>query len=417
MSGEVGFGLWLRKRRLERRLTQGELADLAGLSRRWLVEIEAGRSEAKFSDVLRLVGALDADLGEVPGVSQARTTAAAASKLSHQEAEEAKRRDLLAGAVGLAGMVMVDWERIVAATVAPLVEDSALDSLETITDSYARLWKTAPPRALLRGLHAHLGTLTTLLPAAQGHRLQALTADTAVLAGYLAFQAEDRGQATGYWDMAQQLSAEIGGETQARALIAASAVHSTVAYGGVLTPSRTPLDLLEAAEARAGAGTSRLVRAWALARRAEERAALGDAGGADRDLEAADGCLQEQTTCAETIVGPRNSGQLDGFRGSCDVLLGRYGEAIASLRRSLDGMPASMVAWRSVVHADLGAALAGLGEVEEACTVLSAALRLATVAGAPEHVHRVHGVRHRLHVHAAEPSVRRLDEELLAVSC
>jgi len=55
MAGETDFGLWLRKRRLERELTQRELADLSGLSRRWLVEIEASRAEPTLSAALRLI--------------------------------------------------------------------------------------------------------------------------------------------------------------------------------------------------------------------------------------------------------------------------------------------------------------------------------------------------------------------------
>ena len=62
MERDNEFGLWLRKRRLERKLTQRELAELADLSRRWLVEIEANRAEPTFSAALRVCGLATASL-------------------------------------------------------------------------------------------------------------------------------------------------------------------------------------------------------------------------------------------------------------------------------------------------------------------------------------------------------------------
>jgi transcriptional regulator with XRE-family HTH domain len=66
------LGLWIRQRRLERGLAQHVLAQRAGLSRRWLVDVENGHLQPKFADLLRLVEVLGADLTEVPGVRRSR---------------------------------------------------------------------------------------------------------------------------------------------------------------------------------------------------------------------------------------------------------------------------------------------------------------------------------------------------------
>jgi transcriptional regulator with XRE-family HTH domain len=367
--------------------------------------------------------------GQAPRPPQRRWLAAAlgipveqlpgAGKLAREDKAETERREFARLAtLGVVGAMLpgaVDWERIAAlGRDTPPVDSRALDELEAIGASLGRLWKISPPAALLPAVHAHLGTLGNLAPA--GTRSQALAADVASLAGYLAFQLEERGRASAYWSLARRLARDIGGETESRALIGASALHSTVADGGVLTPSRTALALLDAAEASAGPRASRLLRAWVLARRAEEHAALGDGYAADADLAAAGGCLRDPQPCADCIIGPRESSQLAGFQGSCAVLLGRYEDAAGVLRASLDTMPAGMVAWRSVVSADMGAALAGMNEVDAAADALSVALDLAAEAGAPEHARRVRGVRQRhLSRFADVPAVRHLDERLISV--
>src|SRR5215471_13480266 len=88
------LGLWIRRRRLERGLTQRVLAELAGLSSRWLVDIENGHHLPSFADLLRLVDVLDADLAEAPGVRRSRA-APGARKLAAEEGAETKRREFL----------------------------------------------------------------------------------------------------------------------------------------------------------------------------------------------------------------------------------------------------------------------------------------------------------------------------------
>ncbi|WP_166345820.1 helix-turn-helix domain-containing protein [Phytoactinopolyspora limicola] len=52
------LGLYIRDRRLASGLTQSELAHLAGVSRRWLVAFEAGKSSAQLDLALQTLNAL-----------------------------------------------------------------------------------------------------------------------------------------------------------------------------------------------------------------------------------------------------------------------------------------------------------------------------------------------------------------------
>src|SRR4030088_3321637 len=137
MGEETNLGLWLRKRRLERGLTQRELADLSDLSRRWLVEIEAGRAQPSLSAALRLIAALGADLSEVPGVPQARTRSGAVTRKLSSEEAEARRRELLLGSWALlVGPSVVDLERVACmATVAtgPSFDAASVREAEAVT--------------------------------------------------------------------------------------------------------------------------------------------------------------------------------------------------------------------------------------------------------------------------------------------
>lgn len=62
-STPSGLGVIVREARRERGLTQAELASRAGVSVRWLVALEAGKSErAELGKILATIGALDLQL-------------------------------------------------------------------------------------------------------------------------------------------------------------------------------------------------------------------------------------------------------------------------------------------------------------------------------------------------------------------
>src|SRR5687768_5321038 len=60
------FGEAVRNRRLELDLSQSELADRVGVSRKWIIDVEHGKPSVAMRLVLRLLDALDLDLSVDP---------------------------------------------------------------------------------------------------------------------------------------------------------------------------------------------------------------------------------------------------------------------------------------------------------------------------------------------------------------
>jgi y4mF family transcriptional regulator len=60
------LGLVVRQARQDRRQTQAELAAAAGVSRRWLSDIESGKAAAEFGLILRTLDALEVGLDAFP---------------------------------------------------------------------------------------------------------------------------------------------------------------------------------------------------------------------------------------------------------------------------------------------------------------------------------------------------------------
>lgn len=56
------LGARVRERRLELRLTQGELADVSSVSLRFVSELERGKATAQYAGIQRVLAALGLDL-------------------------------------------------------------------------------------------------------------------------------------------------------------------------------------------------------------------------------------------------------------------------------------------------------------------------------------------------------------------
>ncbi|MEP9384232.1 helix-turn-helix domain-containing protein [Nocardioides cheoyonin] len=59
------FGAVIRAERKERRLTQVQLAEQAGVSRAWLARFETGHPAASIEPIFRVLAALELDLSTV----------------------------------------------------------------------------------------------------------------------------------------------------------------------------------------------------------------------------------------------------------------------------------------------------------------------------------------------------------------
>lgn len=87
----ASFGARLRKIRLERNLTQLELADAAGMQPSAITHFEAARRKPGYDSILGLARALDVSIDMLLGVSSQRTTFRNEQLLSTKERKDVQR--------------------------------------------------------------------------------------------------------------------------------------------------------------------------------------------------------------------------------------------------------------------------------------------------------------------------------------
>jgi HTH-type transcriptional regulator/antitoxin HipB len=341
------LGLWIRQRRLERGLKQHVLAERAGLSRRWLVDVENGRLQPKFADVLRLVDVLGADLTQAPGVRRSRADPNV-RKLPAEEGAEANRREFLGWITAAMGSAaIVDFERLAS----QVIDAAWLRDAEVVSMGLAGQKEAVEAAVLLPAVLGHLASLESMLPASAE-----LTARTALLAG----------------DLLLGYRAPIGTRTRQRlgeayrCFVVAESLGSPAVVARSMNSRATLYDqrgdlslalaLQEEAVRLGGCGTDML--AGLLARRAELQAKGGNDSPAMRDLESAERALNGP--CEWWCRNPRSTVELAAYRGAVLSSLGRHQEAAEALTWVLARMDPSMVMWRATVAADRGAALAQL---------------------------------------------------------
>ncbi len=401
------LGVILRQAREKRGLSQVSAAQLAGLSEGWLYKVENGKADPLLGNLLKLSSVLGRDLAELLSASQRRVTdGAATGKLETEEPGDTRRRTFL-------GYLLAAGD---AAMLAELGDRLYVAEMTRVSDTLMTSWYTTTPRSLLGVVTGHLSALQVLLPGPPDLRteLASTTGRVALLRGHVFIKLHRTGQAYADLAVAETLAREAG-DNGLRALILAirSGMFSPVSLGARDGDSTRALAELDEAARCAEPAAPPLLLVLIHARRAEERAAVGDKVGAQRDLEQVENALSRASAQSESFFGPRNSVELGAVRGFILTLLGQHDDAVDVLGATLTEMDPSLLAWRAAVLADQGAALAQQAEVEEACARLHRALDLAEQGSAADHVHRVVGVR-RFHLtaHDSHPAVRQLDDRL-----
>jgi hypothetical protein len=341
-------------------------------------------------------------------------------RLLHERVSaDVSRLEFLQSRTALAGPLLVDGERLrFVLNGRARVDGALLDSLEQVTRELARQWHLVPPEVLLPAARRHLQALSELRLRAHSpaldRRLQALSAEAAALVGWEVWLAGDRTTCDAYYALARELADDAGHGRVTGFVLVARSFPSSVLFGGPAGRGGRILELLDEAVA-VSAGASPHLRAFALLRRAEERAAWAGAGAAAR--------ARSDVDAAEALLGPggaRPGGFFDyldhervlGTRGTCAGLLGEDREAVRVLSGVIAATPPALAAERSVLLTDLAAAHARTGEVEHACELLGRSVSLGHRSDV-NRTQRIHGVRRTLLERWADlPAVRRLDEQL-----
>ena len=122
--------------------------------------------------------------------------------------EDMRRRSFLQGLGPVTGVAVTSalepWQRLSAALHQPRrIDRQTVSELEHITISLEGLESQVSPRSLLGPVAGHLNTLATLLQGAlkpsMQRQLSSIAGETAGLAGWLAFDMEDRRAAAAYF--------------------------------------------------------------------------------------------------------------------------------------------------------------------------------------------------------------------------
>jgi hypothetical protein len=300
------------------------------------------------------------------------------------------------------------------------LDDALLDDVNRRVILCMERWDQLPPQTLLPVVSSYVDELQTALhlglPAPLAGRIEVIGSEAAAFAGLLGWFMQQRSVAEAYLTLADEL-AERAGHAPTRGIVMAirADFHSRVQLGR-REGSAVSRSLLDEAESLLGPAPS-VFRAWVLQRQAEEYAAIGDERSCQRYLDVADTTFSLLDSPPPGMFAHWSWDMHAAFRGNCEQLLGQYRNSAETLTRVLARLHPDASSNRAALQADIAAAVAQHGDLDQACDLLMQSLTLAGRAGLRERVKRIAGIRtSHLGLAAGEPMVRELDEQLRTVN-
>jgi hypothetical protein len=333
--------------------------------------------------------------------------------------EDVKRRQFLRlSAATLASTTLpgsgVDLERLSAMLSHHDRDPRAEDDLVRLTATYSGLIDRLPPTTLIPPVLDLLQRTRTRLAEQPSPRLFEVTIRVSIQAGWLSYDMNNHGDATGFWTLAEGLA----GQADSNVLRAYTlALHSLLVGHRSMQPGQASLTLrlLDQSIELAAKGAPAPLRGWLYAERAGERAAVGLQHGSYNDLDQAYRTMagyaapsQDLAIQIETETG------LARYRGTAARLLGDHEHAADVLSASLRESDPALLPQRAYTLTDLAAVYADRPrpELDTACNLLAQAQQIAEQTSIREATRRALTVRRILQPWAAEPAVRQLDERL-----
>jgi len=245
---------------------------------------------------------------------------------------------------------------------------------------------------------------------AQRLRLQGAAAELAQLAGWVSFDSGLQSAGQRYYQ------AGLHAAQSADDHLLGANVLACMSFQSALTGH--PGDGIALAEAAQdsikNAGVPR-VKAMIATREARAHAKAGNhrecvnaLGRAERHLEAASNSTEPEW------VYYFDEAELVAQTGACWLDLRQPQDALRLLDHALDTIDPSYVRDRTIYHVRQASAHLQLGELEYSCDLLQKATGLATQSRSARSVSTIQSLRARMNKHSHEPSVRALDEHLLA---
>lgn len=417
---DSGFGGRVRTVRARLGVSQEDLAHDAGVTQKWLSQLENGQSRVRLEDAEAIGRAL---IARWPNLSLLWVLTGSGAMVEAAVHQYQSRRLFLQRGVSLLPAALVPMIPDVDRWMAPSLDAALLDDLQGLTEHLARLRPSLAPGELLPQVESHLLTLGTRValqsgPPALRERLLSVAGGTAALAGWLCFMLERRREARDYLEWAEPLVVEAK-DDEARSLILMlrADLASAVPTGGEGGSPERALHLLERARALTKPEMPECLRVPLLLRSAEELACMDRAEEALRLVEEAERMAAVGTATPPYYLRPTWRGSerfLAGFKGNIFQLLGQSPTAI----EILSGTPGTgYAADVPVKMVDLAAAHARAGDLDHACELLGKAIELLGSYDLPVATQRIAGIRRRhLDRWKREPLVLDLDERLASLA-
>jgi transcriptional regulator with XRE-family HTH domain/tetratricopeptide (TPR) repeat protein len=338
--------------------------------------------------------------------------------------EDMQRRAFLQslGAVtGFAASVALEpWQRLMAALRQPSrVDRQTIAELEHVTASLEGLESQVSPRALLGPVVGHLNTVAALLQGSVGltlrRQLCSVAGETAGLAGWLAWDLEDRRAAGAYF----RAGIEAAQEAEDRPL-GAYLVGSSCVQPAYRERPHARLRRLQSRTAGFAAGDANpSTRAWLVTLEAEAHALAGNEAASLRALDQAER-IMDAAGQEDAARRPRTTffsrAYLDGERGVALSRLGRAGDARQVLETALGSLDPEMVKTRPRLLTAMATAHVQERNIDEACRLGADALELAERQQVTTNLQDVRRLRLDLEPWRDAAAVRELDEQLAAAS-
>jgi len=337
--------------------------------------------------------------------------------------EDMNRRVFLQGLGAVTGLVtgsaLEPWHRLTAALRQPSrVDRQTVAELERVTAGLESLEAQASPRALLGAVVGHLNTVAALLQGSLGltlrRQLCSVAGETAGLAGWLAWDLEDRRAAGAFFRAGIEAAQEAEDRPLGAYLVGSSCVQP--AY------RERPHARLRRLQGRthgfATADANPTTRAWLVTLEAEAHALAGNEAASLRALD------QAETTMSsidheDDARRPRatffNDAYLTGERGVALARLGQPAAARHVLEAALGSLDPEMVKTRPRLLSALATAHIQQGNIDEACRISADALALADRQQVTINLQDVRRLRLDLEPWRHTEAVRELDEQLAAV--
>ena len=336
--------------------------------------------------------------------------------------DDMQRRPFLRGLGAFIGLAAASafiepWERLSHALRHPSrVDRATVSSLASLTVMLESRESQENPRALLGPVEGHLGNVATLLAGSPSLRPQlcSIAGETAALAGWLAFDIEDRPAAAGYFRVGIEAAKEANDRALGAYLVGSSCVQP--AY------RERPYARLRRLEGRtfgfARSDASPSTRAWLATLEAEAHALAGDTSKCLRVFDEAEAAMSRaggEDESSRPRLAFFDPDRLAGERGVALARLGQPDAAQDVLASALASLDPSVVKTRPRLLAALATAHVQQGDVDRACELGAEALGIAAQQEVQPNLQDVRKLRLDLEPWRNSQAVKDLDEQLRAV--